>query len=368
MTGTPASLSVDLEHALGAITLTLAFDAPAGAVTALFGQSGAGKTSVLKAIAGLVRPDRGRIATGEVVWTDSGTGRLVPAHERGVGYVFQDARLFPHLSVASNLRYGDSNARGRQPLVRFDDVVALLGLGDLLKRRPADLSGGERQRVALGRALLSHPRVLLMDEPLAALDGARKAAILPLIEHIRDSVAVPIIYVSHDPQEVARLATTVLVLEDGKVLTEGPPLAVLGGPVADGPVAMLPGRVVAKNAADGLFEIAAAGVRLYAPAFQAGLGDEVTLTIAARDVMLALTRQTGLSALNQVDAVVTDIMPVDTARVDVVLSLGEARLLARVTRRSAEQMILRPGQTVFAIIKSVALADGKSGHVQVMDV
>ncbi|MEM1286570.1 MAG: molybdenum ABC transporter ATP-binding protein [Pseudomonadota bacterium] len=363
-----AGLSVDLNHQLGAITLRVAFDVPPGTVTALFGQSGAGKTSILKVIAGLTTPDEGRVVSGEDVWTQQPGNRFVPAHARGVGYVFQDARLFPHRSVAANLRYGDRNAKGRQPLVRFDDVVALLGLGDLLKRRPAGLSGGERQRVALGRALLSHPRVLLMDEPLAALDGARKAAILPLIERIRDSVAVPILYVSHDPQEVARLATNVLVLEDGKVLNEGPPLAVLGGPVADGPVATLPGKVVGKNTVDGLFEISAAGTRLYAPAFQAALGDEVTLTIAARDVMLALTRPSGLSALNQLEVTVKDITPVDAARVDVVLSAGNATLLSRITRRSADQLILRPGQTVFAVIKSVALADGKSGHLQVMDV
>ncbi|MGD1888475.1 MAG: molybdenum ABC transporter ATP-binding protein [Cohaesibacteraceae bacterium] len=363
-----AGLSVDLNHQLGAITLHVAFDVPPGTVTALFGQSGAGKTSILKVIAGLTTPDEGRVVSGEDVWTERPGDRLVPAHARGVGYVFQDARLFPHRSVTANLRYGDRNAKGRQPLVRFDDVVALLGLGDLLKRRPAGLSGGERQRVALGRALLSHPRVLLMDEPLAALDGARKAAILPLIERIRDSVAVPILYVSHDPQEVARLATNVLVLEDGKVLNEGPPLAVLGGPVADGPVTTLPGKVVGKNTVDGLFEISAAGTRLYAPAFQAALGDEVTLTIAARDVMLALTRPSGLSALNQLEVTVKDITPVDAARVDVVLSAGNAILLSRITRRSADQLILRPGQTVFAVIKSVALADGKSGHVQVMDV
>jgi molybdate transport system ATP-binding protein len=220
-------LEVDIEHRLGAFELDIHFCSGRG-LTALFGRSGAGKTSVVNAIAGLVRPNRGRIVVDGVVLVDTERGIRAPAHRRRVGYVFQESRLFPHLTVRQNLLFGRWFARGFAPAAPLDDVVDLLGIGALLDRRPGQLSGGEKQRVAIGRALLAGPRLLLMDEPLASLDARRKDEILPYIERLRDQTSVPIVYVSHAVAEVTRLASTIVLISDGRVRAVGPVQEVMG--------------------------------------------------------------------------------------------------------------------------------------------
>ena len=214
-------LEVDIEHRLGAFELDIHFRSGRG-LTALFGRSGAGKTSIVNVIAGLVRPERGRIVVDGSVLIDTELGIWVPAHRRRVGYVFQEDRLFPHLTVRQNLLFGRWFATRPSPAARLDDVVDLLGISPLLDRRPARLSGGEKQRVAIGRALLASPRLLLMDEPLASLDAQRKDEILPYIERLRDQAGVPIIYVSHAVAEVTRLASTIVLISDGRVRAVGP--------------------------------------------------------------------------------------------------------------------------------------------------
>ena len=213
-------LSVQVRHAYPGFALDAAFSAPPG-LTALFGPSGSGKTTLVNAVAGLLAPDEGRIALGERTLLDTGKGVNVPSHRRGCGYIFQEGRLFPHLTVRQNLRYGRWFGGGRRDAVEFAQVVAMLGLGPLLKRRPGRLSGGEKQRVAIGRALLARPGMILADEPLASLDGARVEEVLPCFERLRDEAGVPILYVSHSVGQVKRLATTVVVVEGGRVVTQG---------------------------------------------------------------------------------------------------------------------------------------------------
>ncbi len=221
------TLKVAVEHRLGAFTLDAAFTSDGG-LTALFGRSGAGKTSLINVIAGLIRPRSGRVEIDGTVLTDTARRLFVPPHKRRIGYVFQEGRLFPHLTVRQNLLYGRWFAPGPKAAGELDQVVQLLGVADLLARRPATLSGGEKQRVAIGRALLARPLLLGMDEPLASLDEARKAEILPYIERLRDALRIPIVYVSHSISEVARLATTLVVLSEGRVAAVGSPQAVMG--------------------------------------------------------------------------------------------------------------------------------------------
>src|ERR671931_1108660 len=209
-------LEVDIEHRLAEFELDIHFRSGRG-LTALFGRSGAGKTSVVNAIAGLIRPQRGRIVVDGSVLVDTEKGLFAPTHRRRVGYVFQEGRLFPHLTVRHNLLFGRRFAPDTARSIGFDDVVELLGIGPLLDRRPGRLSGGEKQRVAIGRALLARPRLLLMDEPLASLDARRKDEILPYLERLRDQASVPIVYVSHSVAEVTRLATTIVLISDGRV-------------------------------------------------------------------------------------------------------------------------------------------------------
>lgn len=227
MSGT---IAIDVVLRQGDFTLTAALALPGAGVTVLFGPSGAGKTSLINCVAGLVRPERGRIAVGERVLFDSRARIDLPPERRHVGYVFQDGRLFPHMTVAANLRYGMKAATGS---VGFDEVVDLLGIGHLLQRRPANLSGGEKQRVAIGRALLSSPQLLLMDEPLASLDHARRAEILPYLERLRDRYALPILYVTHDRNEARRLAALVVLFRHGQVTAQGRPEQVLPGLAVD---------------------------------------------------------------------------------------------------------------------------------------
>ncbi|MFQ6553039.1 molybdenum ABC transporter ATP-binding protein [Aestuariibius insulae] len=343
------TLSVCITHDFGAAQLDLGFEAPGG-VTALYGPSGAGKTSVVNAVAGLLKPDAGRIALGGDVLVDTEAGVFVPVHKRRMGYVFQDGRLFPHLTVARNLAYGRS---GASP----DKVVDLLDLGGLLTRYPARLSGGEKQRVAIGRALLSDPRMLLMDEPLASLDPGRKAEILPYLDRLVAETKLPVIYVSHAAEEVLRLATTLVLIEGGRVLEAGPVAEMAGHPaiagaVPEAPVGTVIEGVIGAKQADGLTEVTAAGGRLYLSDAPGTPGERVALGIGAEEITLAAELPAALGALNVLDVTV-DAMRLSGQTVTIGLRAGPDRLTARLARRAALQLELRPGQRLKAIVRPV---------------
>lgn len=355
------SLVVEARHRLGDFTLDAAFAAEGG-VTALFGRSGSGKTSLVRIIAGLTRPTEGRVQLGDDVLVDTARGRFVPPHRRRFGYVFQEARLFPHLTVRRNLNYGrwfsPKEARAENP----DRIVDLLGIGDLLDRQPTNLSGGEKQRVAIGRALLASPRLLLMDEPLAALDEERKAEILPYLERLRDEVGIPIVYVSHSVAEVARIADRVVLMANGRVEAIGAASDVLGGPrlasAADRREAgsVLSGHVEARDAAHGLATIRLdGGSTILVPGAAVAPGDIVRLRIPARDVMIATVRPEGLSALNILEGVVEAIEPDGEGMASLRIACGGDRVRARITALSVERLGLATGRAVHAVIKTVAL-------------
>ncbi|MCL4122571.1 UNVERIFIED_CONTAM: hypothetical protein GTU68_043324 [Idotea baltica] len=344
-------LRVDIAKAFEGFTLDVAFDAPA-AVTAIFGPSGSGKTSIIRAIAGLLPCDRASLTIGDI-----DLARL-PTHKRKVGYVFQDARLFPHLTVLKNLRYGG----------RHDEeaVISVLGLGPLLDRYPARLSGGEAQRIALGRALMSSPDILLLDEPLSALDGPRKAEVLPYLEALRDQTDIPILYVSHDMTEVARLASRIVVLNQGRVALQGDLEDVLSDPAAAPFLgerdvgAVLSGRIVG-HADDGLTKIETQAGALWVPSIVGRAGGHVRLRVPAQDVILSRIAPEGLSALNVLSVTITGLESDMGPSVDVSMRVGDARLLARVTKRSCNAMALRKGDQVFAILKAAAIAPANIG-------
>ena len=360
------TLTVALRHRFPGFTLDAAFEAPAG-VTALFGRSGSGKTTVVNAVAGLLRPDSGRIVAEGAVLLDTAARVCVPPHRRRVGYVFQDARLFPHLSVRQNLLYGRWFA-AREDGVEFGRIVDLLGLGALLDRRPGALSGGEKSRVALGRAILSNPRLLLMDEPLAALDEARKGEILPYLERLRDELRLPILYVSHALAEVARLATTVVLIDAGRVTAAGPAAEVLADPaVAPALGVRAAGAILTATVAaqedDGLTRLSTPAGPLWLPRVSAAPGASLRVRILAQDVMIATVRPEGISALNVLPATVTALRQGEGPGVLVQLSLAGAPILARITRRSAAALDLAPGREVFAVVKAVSVAQQSVGGI-----
>jgi molybdate transport system ATP-binding protein len=354
-------LEVDVEHRLADFSLDIHFRAGRG-LTALFGRSGAGKTSVVNAIAGLLRPRRGRIVMDGSVLLDTEHGICVPTHRRRVGYVFQEGRFFPHLTVRQNLTFGRWFAPARERRAAgLDDVVDLLGIANLLDRRPGRLSGGEKQRVAIGRALLASPRLLLMDEPLASLDARRKDEILPYLERLRDEARVPIVYVSHSIAEVTRLATTIVLISAGRVHAVGPVQKVMGraelyplaGRFEAG--AVLAARITAHDPRWSLTRLSGEFGELTVPHLDAPVGTALRVRIRARDVILAVTRPTDISALNVLAAEVERLVPIEEGAVEVQLRLGGERLLARITRRSGEALGLAAGRKVFAVIKTVAI-------------
>ena len=358
------TLHVALRHRFAGFALDVAFDAPPG-VTVLFGRSGSGKTTVINAVAGLLRPEHGKITADDVVLLDTACSVNLPPHRRHIGYVFQDARLFPHLTVRQNLLYGRWFAP-KGPGVSLDRIVDLLGIGPLLARRPGALSGGEKQRVAIGRAMLSNPRLLALDEPLAALDEARKAEILPYLERLRDEVRLPILYVSHAMAEVARLANTVVLLEAGRVVASGPAAEILSDPAAAPGLglreagAILTARV-ATHDPDGLTRLDSTAGPLWLPHVAAPPDTVLRIRILAQDVMLATTRPQGISALNILAATVRDIRQGDGPGALVRLDAGGEVILARITRRSAEALLLAPGKPVFAVLKAVSVAQENVG-------
>ncbi|MDI7862250.1 molybdenum ABC transporter ATP-binding protein [Rhizobiaceae bacterium n13] len=354
------SLIVEARHRLGQFSLDAAFTS-AGGVTALFGRSGSGKTSIVRIVAGLTRPDAGRVVLDDTVLVDTARGIFVPRHKRRFGYVFQEARLFPHLSVRRNLVYGRWFAPKSGHAESFGRIVDLLGIGDLLERRPGGLSGGEKQRVAIGRALLSAPRMLLMDEPLAALDDPRKAEILPYLERLRDEMRIPIIYVSHSVAEVARIADKVIVLANGKIEAMGAAAEVLSEPALSVSFgkhdagSVLSGTVSALDRRHGLATIQLAGAELHLPNVSIAIGLKVRVHIPARDVMLATVRPEGLSALNILEGRMGAIVAAGDGMVSIRIDCGGNPVLARITELSRERLDLQPGKMVFAIIKTVAL-------------
>ena len=349
------SLSVALSHRFGDFALDVAFEAGPG-VTALFGRSGTGKTTIVNAVAGLFRPDRAQITLDGQTFNDAAT--YVPPHKRRVGYVFQDARLFPHLSVAQNLDY--ARRFGARPKIRAH-IIDLLGIGNLLGRRPATLSGGEKQRVALGRALLAQPRLLLMDEPLAALDSLRKSDILPYLDRLKSETGVPILYVSHAVDEVARLADQMVLLSGGRIARKGPLFDVLADPAAVPLLgvreagAVLQARVVA-HGTDGLSTLQVAAGKLNLLGVQAPVGAQVRLRVLAQDVLLSLDMPQGLSAQNILPVTITSIHSGAGPGAAIALDAAGEALLARVTGRAASAMGLAPGQNLFAILKATSVS------------
>ncbi|KAA9010468.1 molybdenum ABC transporter ATP-binding protein [Histidinibacterium aquaticum] len=352
------TLEVRISRRLPGFVLDVDFEVASG-ITVLFGPSGAGKTSVVNGVAGLSRPDEGRIVSNGRVLLDTKRGIQVAPHRRRIGYVFQEPRLFPHLSVRGNLRYGQRFAGRRGRPGDLDAITEVLGIGPLLDRRPGALSGGEKSRVALGRALLSSPDLILADEPLAALDAARKAEILPLFERLRDDLGVPVLYVSHSAEEVARLATTVVALSRGRVIAQGPALEILGnpsvtpvGPRAAG--AVLEARVAAHHA-DGLTELDAGGLPLFVPGHAGKVGAQTRLRIAAHDVMLSLDPPERISALNVLPGRVETVTEAEGPGVLVRLETPAGPVLSYVTRRSASALGLKEGLGCHAIVKTVTL-------------
>ena len=349
------TLEVDVDHRRGDFHLQARFASQPG-LTALFGRSGSGKTSIVDMVGGLIRPDRGRIAIDGQVLLDTERGKFVPAHKRRIGYVFQEGRLFPHLSVRRNLLYGRWFQRGDGGATAdLTSVVELLGIGPLLERSPVGLSGGEKQRVAIGRALLARPRLLLMDEPLASLDEERRGEILPFIERLRDEAGVPIVYVSHAVAEVARLATTVVLLADGRVTEVGRVQDVLAHADDSDRGAVLDARIARHDDAFRLTVLASAAGELQVPRLAAAPGAPVRAYIRARDVMLSLQPPQGISALNVLAGRIARIEAVGNgAQADVALDCNGATLSARLTTKSVQRLQLTPGVDVYAVIKSVS--------------
>jgi molybdate transport system ATP-binding protein len=352
-------LEVELQDTLGEFQLDVAFKVPATGVTALFGRSSSGKTSVLRGIAGLVKPRRGLVKINGESWQDA--KRFVPTHKRPIGYVFQEASLFPHLSVRRNLEYGWSNVPPGQRRIDYAKAVELLGIGDLLKRATHGLSGGERQRVAIARALLTSPELLLMDEPLSALDHAAKQAILPYLESLHDEYAIPALYISHDPNEVARLADHMVLLEQGKVIDTGSAadlMTRLDLPLAvdDDATSILVGTVSTHDLTYHLTWISMHGGQLAVSREDLPVGKRARVEVFARDVSLSLKHHADTSILNILPVKVVDTQDLNQSQLIVRLELQDGQhLLSRITRRSAMSIGLREGIFLYAQVKSVAL-------------
>ena len=357
-------LEVTLRHAFPGFTLDAMFTVPATGVTALFGPSGSGKSTVLAAVAGLLRPQSGRVALDGTPLFDAARGVFVPPEHRRCGVVFQDSRLFPHLSVGTNLRYGLRRAPPGAGGPGFAEVVDLLGIAPLLARRPGMLSGGERQRVALGRALLSRPRLLLMDEPLAALDATRKAEILPFLTRVRTALRLPVLYVTHALDEVDRLADHIVLLDQGRVLATGTvealsvrtDLALLAARRDAG--AVLACTVLAHDPGRGLTRLAFPGGELAVPLAGAPVGTGLRVRVRARDVAVATEAPRGLSVQNVLPAVLEAVEPGQPHEALLRLRAGSVVLLARVTADAVTRLGLVPGRTVWALVKSVAVGPG----------
>jgi len=356
-------IDIAVSKRVGGFALDVAFAASNG-VTALFGTSGAGKSMTLGLIAGIIRPDSGHVRVGAATLVDIAGHTYVPMHRRRIGLVFQDSHLFPHLTVRRNLLFGRWFAPRDAKAVGFDAVVETLGIGALLSRRPGGLSGGERQRVAIGRALLARPRLLLLDEPFAALDRQRKLEILPLIERVRDEFAIPIVYVSHALEEVVRLATRVVVLERGRVTAAGAPEAVLGSTrrqVADlrfGRASILTATAGAYDETFGLTALAHTAGTLWLAGRAGAIGSRIRVMIRATDVSLAAADPGPLSIRSALAGRVVAVASDGPLAAATVALEGGEELVALVTRRALHDLGLAEGAPVLALIKTVALDEG----------
>jgi len=351
------------KRVLGDFALDVSLQLPGRGVTAIFGPSGSGKTTLLRSIAGLGRESSrsgGYLAVNGDVWQDDAKGIFKPVHSRSLGYVFQAANLFNHLSVQGNLDYGLCRIPLAERKVSLAQATELLGLEKLLHRQPATLSGGERQRVAIARALATSPQLLLMDEPLAALDVQRKAEVLPYLERLHSELHIPVLYVSHAPDEVARLADHLVLLDSGRALASGPTrelMTRLDLPLAHGDAAAaIIDAVVTRVEADyhlSHAEFAGGQISLLNPKLQ--VGQRVSVRVQARDVSLTLQRQQGTSVLNIFAATVSVISQDSPGQVMVALDASGSTLLARITQKSLETLKLQPGSPVFAQVKGVAV-------------
>jgi molybdate transport system ATP-binding protein len=341
-------------------TLDVDLRLPGRGISALFGPSGCGKTTVLRALAGLDRAE-GRVAIGDALWQDDALRVFVPTHRRALGYVIQEAALFPHLDVRANLHYGLKRSGPRAHRSTLDDLVDLLGIAPLLERRPATLSGGERQRVAIARALATRPQLLLMDEPLAALDAARKAEILPYLERMHRELALPVVYVTHAIDEAARLADHLVLLREGRVEASGPLTELLSRPdlplgPQDEAGVVIEAELIEHDHAHGLNRVRFAGGELWVGETAASPGDRVRARVLARDVSVTRQPPQQTSILNVLPARLESLQPGrSTALLVLSLGDGEARLLARITRKSCELLALSPGDSLYAQVKGVAL-------------
>jgi molybdate transport system ATP-binding protein len=334
----------------------VAFTAASRGVTALFGPSGAGKTSIVRVLAGLTRPAQGRVVLEGRTVLDTEAGIFVPPEKRRAGLVFQDARLFPHMSVEKNLLFGWRRSARRADAAQIALTIGLLGLEPLLARAPKHLSGGEKSRVALGRALLTSPDILLLDEPLASLDAGRRADILPWLERLRDIARMPIFYVSHSLDEVARLADWVVLLEAGRVAAEGSVFDLLAGLGAEKPLGAVLEATVASAGEDGLSTLIFDGGELLV-ADAGETGKRVRVRIGADEILIARQAPVEISANNILPVVISQIR-LAGARADVTMQCGAARLVSRVTAASVQRLQLAEGVCAFAVIKSVIVEGG----------
>jgi len=360
-------LHVALRKRRGDFDLDVLIRAPTPGVIALFGRSGCGKSTLVNLIAGLLEPDEGLVRLNDEVLYDSANRVSVPVERRRIGYVFQDSRLFPHFDVLGNLRYGEKRAprKDRSAPIQLEEIVELLGLRALLSRRPRQLSGGERQRVAVGRALLSQPQLLLLDEPLASLDVARREELLPYLERLRDQLAIPMIYVSHQFDEVLRLATYVVLLEAGAVATQGdlaevsrrPELRALVGPDLIG--AVIEGSVAQVDDASGLARLRIGANEILVSTNGLQLGQRVRVQLLARDLILATELPRSLSVRNILQGTVVSTVPDDARTRQIEIDIGGPIVIARVTEDASRELRIQPGSKVWVLVKTVSLR----GHV-----
>jgi molybdate transport system ATP-binding protein len=353
-------LSVAVKKLRGSFSLDAFFELPTPGVVALFGRSGCGKSTLVNVIAGLLDADAGRVALDDTVLLDTERRLYVPPERRRIGYVFQDARLFPHLSVASNLKFGAARATAPH-YVTLDSVAGLLDLGSLMNRRTHQLSGGERQRVAIGRALLSQPNLLLLDEPLASIDAARRDEVLPYLETLRDQLNIPMVYVSHDFDEVLRLATHVVLMASGKTIAQGgvaemslnKDLRLIIG--ADAVGAIVDGTVLGTDLSSGLMRVKVGNGELKVPAAKVALGTKLRVQVLARDLIVATQPPRNLSVRNILAGVITTVTSDDADSDLIAIDIGATLIMARVTKAATRELGLAPGLPAWALVKAVSL-------------
>lgn len=359
------TLSATFSLSRADFSLNVSFEVPSYGVTALFGPSGSGKTTLLRCIAGLENADVGDLRIDDEIWENDAF--CIPSHQRGIGYVFQDANLFEHLTVEQNLHYALKRRSRRRDqhgkaTIHYADVVRTLGVNNLLHKMPAELSGGQKQRVGMARALLTNPRILLMDEPLASLDMESKAEILPYLERLHDHFSIPIMYVSHSPEEVARLADRIVLLKEGRILAQGSVNEILTRTSLslahlDEAFAIVKGTVMAHDPRYHLSYVQLSTGIIALSRLPACIGDEVRVRIQANDVSLALNTSNQSSITNVFPVQVHGASPVsqDPSKVIVKLNMGDEHLLAQITAKSYDNLNIEPGLGVYAQVKSVAL-------------